>query len=157
MIQAINKPLTLRQNLFIQYYTSNEKTKGNATQSAVSAGYTWNFANQASIRLLGNIRIKQAVEANLAVIDSKDKDSRGFIDNEFSLCLSRSKAAGNEQAVIKCLENMGKNRGYFETDNAQKQPQTANIAIIESEAALDALELKLIQKQKALGNAICEG
>lgn len=149
--------LNFKQRLYVTYFTSNPETKGNAYKSAKKAGYSERTAQRAPEQLSRNIKVKAAIVENLALIDSKDEDSRDFIDNEFMLSLNRCKSNDNEIGVQRCLENMGKNRGYYATDNSQKQPQTANIAVIESEEALDRLELELIQKQKELGNALCEG
>ena len=89
---------------------------------------------------------KLAAIESIKVNTTKQGKDKENTTTQFKLC-----------SKLNALEQLGKHLGVFREDNAQKQPQTANIAIIESEAALDALELKLIQKQKALGNAICEG
>jgi phage terminase small subunit len=108
-----------RQQLFIKYYTDGP-TKGNATQSAIKAGYKWKYANQACKFLLGNLRLKQALNKAQEKVEWKDTQSREYIDREFhkryEACIDKNK----ESEAIRCLENQAKNRGYYAEDNAQR-------------------------------------
>ena len=58
-----DKPLNYRQNLFAEYYAEGD-TQGNATQSALKAGYSYKYADQACRWLLGNNRIKVKTRYN---------------------------------------------------------------------------------------------
>ncbi|MCU5745891.1 terminase small subunit [Staphylococcus sp. SQ8-PEA] len=53
--------LTLKQQLFADEYIRT----GNAYQSAINAGYSHNYANKNSSKLLGNVGIKSYIDARL--------------------------------------------------------------------------------------------
>ena len=121
-----------------------------------NAGYSPKYAKGVGQKLLDNVRVKAAVDKIREDNKAKFEVTEALITKELTDIAMNTKET--QPAVsVRAWDTLGRIIGVFSEDNAQKQPQTANIAIIESEAALDALELKLIQKQKALGNAICEG
>jgi hypothetical protein len=63
------KPINLRQQKFVEYYTET----GNATRAAEAAGYA--HPNVQAFRLLENISVKAAIEAIRANM-SKDSEDR---------------------------------------------------------------------------------
>jgi len=127
-----NKPLNYRQNLFVKYYTDGD-TKGNQYQSAIKAGYTEKYATQACVFLLDNIRVKEAIVAETDLIEAERLDSRVFIDNQFKALLAQCLSKGDKTNAVRILENMAKNRGYYQADNEQ---QTENKALTEEQQAL---------------------
>lgn len=118
------KPLNYRQSLFVKYYTDGD-TKGNQLQSAIKAGYTKKYATQACVFLLDNIRVKEAIAAETALIDAERLDSRVFIDNQFKSLLLECQQKHDRVNAARCLENMAKHRGYYAADNEQKSEQKA--------------------------------
>ena len=138
-----DKPLNYRQSLFVKYYTGDNGTKGNATASAMKAGYTWKFANQASIRLLGKVRIKAAIEAVGVIIEAEDKNSREFVTKEFLSQYAKHKDKRPIEA-IRALENLGKNCGWFAEDNAQ-QREKAELTAQEKEEAVEYAKWRLLK------------
>lgn len=120
-----NKPLNYRQSLFVKYYTDGD-TKGNCYASMIKAGYKRGYALKWSGKYIGDIRgIKDAVKAETALIEADRLDSRVFIDNKFKGLLAKCELAGDRVNATRCLENMAKNRGYYQADNEQRQEKTA--------------------------------
>ena len=56
-----DKPLNYRQNLFAEYYAEGE-TQGNATQSAIKAGYKETTAYSMGQRLLKHVEVKRVID-----------------------------------------------------------------------------------------------
>lgn len=134
------KPLNYRQSLFVKYYTDGE-TKGNGTASALKAGYKWKYANLACKFLLGNIRVKVAIEAVGVIIEAQDKNSREFVTKEFMSQYAQNKDKRPLEA-IRVLENLGKNCGWFAEDNAQQRDK-AELTAKDEEIADVFAELSL--------------
>jgi len=148
-----NDKLSLRQENFIQNYL----VSGNAMKAALEASYAKNTAITKSALWLDKDKIRARIDRLKAKTAEKVILTKAIWLSKVLDTEARAKINGDLSAEQRSQDMQAKFLGTYSEDNAQKQPQTANIAIIESEAALDALELKLIQKQKALGNAICEG
>jgi len=69
---AQKRPLTAKQQAFIDYYTDpNSDTYNNAYQSAIKAKYSANYAKVHSCHLLDNVRVKQAIDAKIAKRQAK--------------------------------------------------------------------------------------
>ena len=155
MIKAIDRPLTDKQRSFVEHYCTDAAY--NASKAYLLAGYSKIGADGNSCRMIVKDSIKGAIAKYMAENKLKTELTRDLQTQRITKQYDKADAAGDTRAALAALDQLNRRVGYYEEDNAQKQPQTANIAIIESEAALDKLELELIQKQKALGNAICEG
>lgn len=115
-----------RQKLFVSYYAEGE-TKGNATASAVKAGYKWKFANQAAPRLLGNVRIKEAISLRLEYIEKVEKLTIESVNTDFEYAKNECKREDgtlmDRPTFVKVCENQAKHVGYYGADNAQKLEQ----------------------------------
>ena len=118
-----------RQKLFVKYYTEGE-TKGNATASAVKAGYKWKFANQAAPRLLGHVRIEEAISLRLEYIDKAEKLTIESVNADFEYAKEQCKAKRGDKSVlidktnyVRICENQAKHVGFYGADNAQKVEQ----------------------------------
>ena len=129
-----NGELNYRQTLYVKYFTSDKECKGNAYKSAKKAGYTERTAQRAPEQLSRNIKIKQAIAVELALIEAEDQDSRVFIDNQFKALLAQCLKRNDRTNAARVLENMAKNRGYYALDNAQRQEQ-AKLTKAEEDAA----------------------
>lgn len=64
----MNKKLTPKQKAFVDYYIENG---GNATQSAIKAGYSQKYANTNANKLLQNTTISKYIEERNKLIESK--------------------------------------------------------------------------------------
>ena len=115
----MDKPLNLRQSLFVKYYLDGD-TKGNAYKSAIKAGYSHKFALQAAPRLLENVSIKPAMEAKQAVMEAEDVNSREFVTKSF-LELAKTTKGKDNGTYTRALENLAKNSGWYEADNEQQR------------------------------------
>lgn len=138
-----DKPLNYRQSLFVKYYTDGE-TKGNQLQSALKAGYTKKYATQACVFLLDNIRVKEAIASEIALIEAERLDSRVFIDNQFKSLLVKCLENHDRVNATRVLENMAKNRGYYAEDNAQ-QREKAELSAQEKEEAVEYAKWRLLK------------
>lgn len=104
---AAEKPLNERQRKFAELYAAS----GNATQSAIGAGYSANGADVAGVRLLGNMR----VQAHLTALTEQAQNSR--IANvaelrEFWTATMRG-ADHDMKDRLKSSELLGKSMGLF--------------------------------------------
>jgi len=142
----MDKPLNYRQSLFVKYYTDGD-TKGNATASALKAGYKWKYANQACRFLLGINKIKATIEAVDAKIEVEDVNTRENVTkamlNAAQICLAKRDMVG----YIRAYENLGKNCGWFAEDNAQQQ-EKAELSVEEKEEAIQYAEWRLLQEAR---------
>jgi phage terminase small subunit len=137
MIQAIDKPLNFKQQLFTEYYSTGE-TAGNATRAAVKAGYTWKFANQASIRLLGIVRIKKAIDKKMADLRQKTgitaERQLQRADDVYTQALENK----HFTAALTALDQQNRHIGLYDADNASKADKTLNIVVFGQPAQLPA-------------------
>jgi len=118
-----DKPLNYCRSLFAEYYTDGD-TKGNATQSALKAGYTYKYADQACRWLLGNSRIKQVIEKKTAEIRDESIATRK-IRQEF---WTREMNNPNNKLTdrLRASELLGKSEADFTenyTDKTADQPE----------------------------------
>ena len=98
------KPLNLRQQKFVEYFTET----GNATRSAELAGYT--HPNVQGPRLLVNVGVKASIEAIRANM-SKDSEQRRveWIDQLEQL----GKLADKDSDRLRAIEQLFKAEGWI--------------------------------------------
>ena len=97
------KPINLRQQKFIEYYTET----GNATRSAELAGYT--HPNVQGPRLLVNVGVKAAIEAIRANMSKDSEDRRAeWIDQLEQL----GKLADKDSDRLRAIETLFKAEGW---------------------------------------------
>ena len=100
-------PLTMQQRKFINFYCES----GNATESAIKAGYSPDSAHVQGSRLLSNAKIKQAIEDK-----EKEFELASLITKEYVLSQFKNIADDKEEQTqnkIRALENLGKHLGMF--------------------------------------------
>lgn len=110
-----------------KYYLEGE-TKGNMTQSMLKAGYRRGYALTNCEKVKRHKEFIEALDERKAFLEHKDKESRINIDKRFderyNECIGKGENKRIDNAnAIRCLENMAKNRGYYELDNKQKAEQ----------------------------------
>ena len=140
-----------RQKLFVKYYTDGE-TKGNCERSMLKAGYKPKYARHRNNRVLASVGMKEAVEEAQQEVDYKDTQSRENIDREFLSVYQECINSKRWSEAVKCLENLGKHRGYFAEDNAQKT-ETRPVLTEQERTALEqagnVLNLAKIRREQA--------
>ena len=97
------KELSKKQKAFCDAYLTNGF---NAYQAAISAGYTTNYANQATKFLLGNIRIQEYLSKRTSKIEKE-------IDGEVDKILSKIYLIGSGQRIIRRYKTLGGLPGKF--------------------------------------------
>jgi phage terminase small subunit len=104
------KPLNLRQQRFVEYYTET----GNATRAAESAGYR--HPNVQAFRLLENISVKASIEAIRANM-SKDSEQRRaeWIDQLEDL----GRAADKDSDRLRAIEALFKAEGWLAAEKKE--------------------------------------
>ena len=145
-----------RQKDTVKYYCDGE-TKGNWSASLRLAGYSDNYSKVGGYKLLEKGRIKEAIVKERNRIDVENAVTVEVVRANFLEDRQLAKDKGDIGNMVRADENLGKNCGFYGIDNAQKQPQIANIAFIDGTRTAEEVELMLIKRQKELGNAICEG
>ena len=97
------KPINLRQQKFVEYYTET----GNATRSAELAGYT--HPNVQGPRLLVNVGVKAAIEAIRA---NMSKDSEGRRAEWIDQLEQLGKLADKDSDRLRAIETLFKAEGW---------------------------------------------
>lgn len=98
------KSLTLKQQRFADEYIRT----GNAYQSAISAGYSKNYANKNTTKLLGNVGIKSYIDKRL---EELKKESIAEQDEILQYLTSVMRGEMKEQILV------GQGMGYQEIDS----------------------------------------
>ena len=79
------KPLTTKQKSFVFEYLKDK----NGTQAAIRAGYSKSTANEQAARLLANVSIKAAIDAELQKIAEEAKVTAHYVINNLKEVVSR--------------------------------------------------------------------
>ncbi len=99
--------LTMQQRKFVNFYCES----GNATESAIKAGYTPESAHVQGSRLLKNDKVKKAIEDK-----EKEFELASLITKEYVLAKFKNIADDKEEQTqnkLRALENLGKHLGMF--------------------------------------------
>lgn len=106
-----------------KYYLEGE-TKGNMSASMMKV-YSESYAQHRGDDMWRNVEFQKALAEQKAFLEQKNKESRINIDKRFNdrynACVDRN----DNTNAIRCVENMAKNRGYYEADNKQKAEQVS--------------------------------
>lgn len=102
--------LTERQKRFVEEYIQS----GNATQSAIKAGYSPKAAKEAASRLLTFVNVKSEVEARLKELESERVATTQEIQ-EYLTAVMRGEL--DEEVVV----NVGVGKGYTRADKIKAQ------------------------------------
>jgi phage terminase small subunit len=104
------KPINLRQQKFVEYYTET----GNATRSAELAGYT--HPNVQGPRLLVNVGVKAAIEAIRTNMSKDSEDRRAeWIDQLEQL----GKLADKDSDRLRAIEALFKAEGWLAAEKKE--------------------------------------
>jgi len=104
------KPINLRQQKFVEYYTET----GNATRAAEAAGYA--HPNVQAFRLLENISVKAAIEAIRANMSKDSEDRRAeWIDQLEQL----GKLADKDSDRLRAIEALFKAEGWLAAEKKE--------------------------------------
>lgn len=130
-------PLTMQQRKFINFYCES----GNATESAIKAGYSPDSAHVQGSRLLSNVKIRKAIEDK-----EKEFELASLITKEYVLSQLKEIADNKEEATqnkIRALENLGRYLSMF-TDKQIISNESSN----PFEQMSDDEILKMYEEQK---------
>lgn len=96
-----------RQKKFAEYYAQS----GNATKSAVQAGYSEKFAGQNADKLLKNTNIADYIRE----LTEKAQDERIMTARERQAVLSDIARSGDDQDRIRAIDTLNKMTGEYVT------------------------------------------
>lgn len=96
-----------RQKKFAEYYAQS----GNATKSAVQAGYSEKFAGQNADKLLKNTNIAEYIRE----LTEKAQDERIMTARERQAVLSDIARSGEDQDRIRAIDTLNKMTGEYVT------------------------------------------
>ena len=144
--------LTDKQRCFIGHYADpNSDTYNNATQSAIRAGYTPTSANQASDRLLGNVKIKAGIDSIRAGIRAKAVLSREQRQAWWTKMMDEGKTDADK---LRASELLGRSNADFTDNIANTVPdQTATLTPDQQVEELRR-QIKLLTDSEDAGTAI---
>ncbi len=134
------KPLNYRQSLFAEYYTEGD-TKGNATQSAIKAGYKETTAYSMGQRLLKKVEITNAIEVKRKEIRELLKLDAQIQTKRISTQYNKANEKDDIRAALQATDQLNKHIGFYREDNLQKGQTLVDImAIVGVKAAIEASE-----------------
>ena len=99
--------MNARQKKFAEYYAQS----GNATKSAVQAGYSEKFAGQNADKLLKNTNIAEYIRE----LTEKAQDERIMTARERQAVLSDIARSGDDQDRIRAIDTLNKMTGEYVT------------------------------------------
>jgi phage terminase small subunit len=101
--------LTAKQQRFVDEYCVDL----NATQAAIRAGYTKETSHVQGPRLLGNVRVREAIEKKQRRLEVKTELTAEWVLKEFAENHKLAREVGELPASNKALEMIGKHLGMF--------------------------------------------
>ncbi len=125
--------LTYKQSKFVYEYVIDF----NATQAAKRAGYSEHTASEQSAHLLGNVRIKQAIQA---LWQESVKDVDVTVQQIVTLLLKEAmddSEGSSKGARVQALTQLGRYKAMF-TDNAIVNVTGLDVKMREAEARIAA-------------------
>ena len=125
-----------QQELFCQAYVENHGNASNAYEKAYPKCISGH--RQAGQRLLTYVYIQERIAEIKAIRAKKAENSRKLVTQEMFAELAVCKENNDRTNTVRIIENLGKNCGWFEADNKQKQEQEQLSA--EHKALLDDYE-----------------
>ena len=147
--------LTEKQRLFcIEYVVCL-----NATEATKKAGYKCksdSVAKSVGCENLTKPNVIRKIKQLKAEISKKHELTRDYIISNLKE-IAETEKLFNPAVARLAFSDLGRIIGIFAEDNAQKQPQTANIAFIDGTKTAEEIELRLIENMKKLGTAECYG
>ena len=143
-----DKPLNLKQTLFVGYYTEGE-TKGNCKQSMLKAGYKAGYAIKWAGCFIGAIRgLREAIDDRLADITGYKNLCIEVVGANFLENRRLAKDKGDIGQMNRADENLGKHVGLYALDNAQKAEEAKLDEVTAKEAGRIANILNLEATRK---------
>jgi len=119
--------LTAKQELFVQEYLVDL----NATQAAIRAGYSEKTADVQGPRLLGNVRVKERLDAAVA-----ERTERVQITQDEVLTGMRTEAkfygeGSSHGARVSAWAHLGKHTGTFKEEERRGGETVVNVQILQ--------------------------
>lgn len=145
--------LTLKQKKFADEYI----VSGNATQSAISAGYTKKYANTNANKLLQNTTIKDYIAERLTEIDSA-KIAKADEILKYWTSVMRGESVANELVVVGCGEGESVAKIISKPPNEKERLQASRELakrIIDTQAN-ETKEDKLDKLMDAVSEVYCD-
>jgi len=121
--------MTLKQETFVREYLIDL----NATQAAIRAGYSAKTASEQAARLLTNVRIAAAIQAEMDKRAERTEITADFVLTSILDVVTRAKLDDQKQHELKGLELLGRHLELF-TD---KLKHSGSVSLAQ---ALDALD-----------------
>ena len=139
-----DKPLNYRQSLFAEYYTSDPDTKGNATQSAIKAGYKETTAYSMGQRLLKKVEVRRVIDDRTQEIRAESVATRKKRQEFWSREMDNPENKLTDR--LRASELLGKSEADF-TDKhivgTQESPEQSDAQRKASEAAAKVFKMEL--------------
>ena len=113
----MDNKLNYRQNLFAEYYAEGE-TQGNATRSAIKAGYKETTAYSMGQRLLKHVEVKRVIDEKTAKIKAESIATRKKRQEFWSRIMNDSATKMSDR--LRASELLGKSEADFTENYADK-------------------------------------
>lgn len=140
--------ITPRVRKFIDFFVES----GNATQSAIKAGYSKNGANRAASRLLAKVDIQEEItKKNTVLAEQAGVTAQKVIDELAKIAFLRSSDVFKyDKQEVELANGVKVTRGVALLKPHNELSEAADCAIASIKETNQGLEIKLYDKQKAL-------
>ena len=119
--------LNTRQQAFVDYYLANGN---NATQAAMSAGYSNHTAMQQGSRLLTNLHIKQQIEAFTSRMADKAEITRDYLNKRLQITIEQDPVGKPSHADLRgAVETAARLNGLIVDKKEDVTPGRSQAAI----------------------------
>ena len=115
------RQLNYRQSLFVEHYTKILECKGNATQSAIKAGYKQRTAYSIGQRLLKHVEVKAEIDRITKEIKENSVATRVLRQEFWTAIMNDIKESMGDR--LRASELLGKSEADFTENYADKTLQ----------------------------------
>jgi phage terminase small subunit len=141
-------PFTTRQVGFIQEFLAC----GNATASAVKAGFSPKGASVAGSRMLRNVRVQNAIQARQAADATRLSIQREDVLAALLEAVNQARVQANPMAMISGLREIGRMMGFYAPEGFKVDVRIGHGDNLAKYAAMSDQELMAVMARPELQN-----
>jgi hypothetical protein len=152
----VDKPLTMKQQLFVEAYFSSDY---NATEACRKAGYNGNNLNRVASQLLAKPNVKAAIDTLAKKKLEEVSLTEQYVIKKLVRTIEKAEQDNNLAAVLRGIELAAKNLGMLRdrTEITGKDGEAIKYEEVQNEAADFVRSLSSIAKRSTPDLKVVEG
>lgn len=152
----VDKPLTMKQQLFVEAYFSSDY---NATEACRKAGYNGNNLNRVASQLLAKPNVKAAIDALAKKKLEEVSLTEQYVIKKLVRTIEKAEQDNNLTAVLRGIELAAKNLGMLRdrTEITGKDGEAIKYEEVQNEAADFVRSLSSIAKRSTPDLKVVKG